>query len=96
VVQADHKQGAVLLIDLPQEPAYSSYAIDLYDPQGRRFWTQTVTAQAGNNGPVGTLSLLIPGAGLQQGHYTLNLAGLSPQGARAELGRRTLDVHFDE
>ena|SRR5438270_9596755 len=87
-VQADRKQGAVVLIDLPQ--GYSSYAIDLNDPQGRRFWTQTVS------GGTGTLSLLIPGKGLQQGTYTLNLAGISPQGARTELGRRVLDVHFNE
>jgi len=96
VVHADRKQGGVVLIDLPQQPAYSSYAIDLYDPQGRRFWTQTVTAPSQDNGGAGTLSLLIPGSGLQQGSYTLNLAGISPQGARIEVGRRTLDVHFDE
>lgn len=94
LVQADRKQGALVLIDLPQ--GYSSYAIDLYDPQGRRFWTQTVTASSENNAGAGTLSLLIPGEGLRQGSYTLNLAGISSQGARTELGRRILDVHFGE
>jgi anti-sigma factor RsiW len=96
VVQADRKQGAVVLIDLPQQPGYSSYAVDLYDPQGRQLWAQTITLPGENNLGSGTLSLLIPGAGLQQGKYTLNLAGISPQGARTELGRRALDVHFDE
>jgi anti-sigma factor RsiW len=91
VVQADRKQGASVLIDLPQQPGYSSYAIDLFDPQGKRFWSQTVAAPQ-----VGTLSLSIPGKGLEQGAYTLNLAGISPQGARTELGRRVLDVHFSE
>jgi hypothetical protein len=95
VVQADRKQGAVILIDLPQQPAYTSYAVDLYDPQGKRIWTRTVTASQNDSG-AGTLSLLIPGAGLEQGSYYLNLAGISPQGARAELGRRALDVHFNE
>jgi len=90
VVQADQKHGAVVLIDLPQQ-GYSSYAVALYDPQGKRLWTQTVPAPA-----AGTLSLLIPGAGLQQGSYSLNLAGISPQGARTELGRRVLDVRFSE
>jgi len=89
VVQADRKQGAVILIDVPQ--GYASYAIDLNDPQGKRFWTQTVTAS-----DAGTLSLLIPGAGLKEGSYTLNLAGISSQGARTEIGRRVLDVHFNE
>jgi anti-sigma factor RsiW len=96
VVQADRKQGAVILIDLPQQPAYTSYAVDLYDPQGKRIWTQTVTASGQNDIGAGTLSLLIPGAGLEQGSYALNLAGISPQGARTELGRRALDVHFNE
>ena len=94
VVQADRKQGAVILIELPVQPVYTSYAVDLYDPQGKRIWTQTVTASQ-NDGGAGTLSLLIPGAGLEQGSYALNLAGISPQGARTELGRRALDVHFD-
>ncbi len=96
VVQADRKQGAVILIDLPQQPVYTSYAVDLYDPQGKRIWTQTVTASSQNDGGAGTLSLLIPGAGLEQGSYALNLAGISPHGARTELGRRALDVHFNE
>ncbi len=91
VVQADRKQGASVLIDLPQQPGYSSYGIDLYDPQGKRIWTQTVTSPQ-----AGTLSLSIPGKGLEQGAYTLNLAGISPQGARTELGRRVLDVHFSD
>jgi hypothetical protein len=88
-VQADRRQGAVILIDIPQ--AYSSYAIDLYDPQGKRFWTRTVNAPDS-----GTLSLLIPGAGLQEGSYSLNLTGISAQGARTELGRRVLDIHLSE
>jgi hypothetical protein len=90
-VQADRKQGASVLIDLPQQPGYSSYAIDLFDPQGKRIWTRTVAAPQ-----TGTLSLSIPGKGLEQGAYTLNLAGISPQGARTELGRRALDVHFSD
>lgn len=89
VVQADRKQGAAVLIDVPQ--GYSSYEVALDNPQGKRFWKTTIAAP-----DTGTLSLAIPGAGLQQGSYTLNLAGISPQGARTELGRRVLDVHFGE
>ena len=96
IVQADRRQGAVILLDLPQEMGYSSYAVDLYDPQGKRFWTQTIPAPGQQNGGPATLSLLIPGAGLQEGSYSLNLTGISPQGERTELGRRTLEVHFNE
>jgi len=31
---------------------------------------------------------------LQQGSYTLNLAGISTGGARTELARRVLDIHL--
>jgi len=89
VLQADRKQGADVLIDIPQ--GYASYEIALNDPQGKRFWAATVAAPE-----TGTLSLTIPGAGLQQGSYILNLAGLSSQGARTELARRILDVHLNE
>ena len=95
-VRADRRQGAVVLIVVSRQPAYVSYVVDLYDLQGRKFWTQTVTAAGDNDGGAETLSLLIPGEGLEQGQYTLNLAGISPQGARTELGRRVLDVHFRE
>ena len=96
VVQADRRQGAVVLIDVSLQPAYASYVVDLYDQQGRKFWTQTVSAAGYNNGGAETLSLLIPGEGLEQGQFTLNLAGISPRGARTELGRRVLDVHFSD
>ena len=89
VLQADRKQGVDVLIDVPQ--GYSFYEVALTDPQGKRFWTATVAAPE-----TGTLSLSIPGEGLQQGLYTLNLAGLSSQGARTELARRVLDVHLNQ
>lgn len=88
VLQGDRRQGVDLLIDLPQ--GYSSYELALNDPQGKRFWAATVTAPE-----TGILSLTIPGAGLQEGSYTLNLAGLSSQGARTELARRVLDIHMN-
>jgi len=88
-VQADPRHGALVLIDVPQ--GYASYEIALTDPQGKRFWATTATPQQ-----AGTLPLVIPGAGLKQGSYTLNLAGISPQGARTELGRRVLDVRFPD
>lgn len=93
-VQADRKQGALILVDVPQQSAYASYAVDLYDPQGKNFWTQNVAPSGESNSGSSIIPVIIPGSGLQQGSYTLSLAGISPQGARTELGRRALDVHF--
>jgi hypothetical protein len=95
-VAADRKRGAMILIDLPPQPAYTSYEFNLYDPQGKRFWTQTVSGSDQNDGGGQPLSLVIPGPGLEQGSYILELFGISPQGARTEIGRRVLDVHFGE
>jgi hypothetical protein len=95
-VTADRKWGTMILVDIPQQPAYASYEFNLYDPQGKRFWTRTVSGSEQNDGGGGPFSLEIPGPGLQQGSYTLDLSGISPQGARTEIGRRVLDVHLVE
>jgi hypothetical protein len=94
-VMANHKSGAVLLIDVPDTAAYSSFAFALEDPQGKQFWTETIQASTAQSGPQ-TLSLLIPGIGLQPGSYTLTITGITAQGSRTQLERRALDVRFDE
>lgn len=95
-VEAGRTQGAALSIELPQDSGYASYAFNLYDSQGKQLWARSVTAaQAGSAGD-GTVSLLIPGAGLTQGSYTLVIFGLDARGAQTEIDRRVLDLHFDE
>lgn len=94
-VTADHKSGAVILVDIPDTSAYSSFAFALQDPHGKQFWTETVQVSTTQNGQQ-TLSLLIPGMGLQPGLYTLTISGNTAQGSRTQLDRRVLDVRFDE
>ena len=95
-VEADRTHGAALSIELPQDSGYASYAFALYDPQGKELWTTSVTAaQAGSAGD-GTVSLVIPGAGLVQGSHTLAISGIDAKGARTEIDRRILDLHFDD
>jgi anti-sigma factor RsiW len=95
-VPADRKQGAVVVIELSQENPYANYVFDLYDLQGKRTWTETVSApsQAANGN--GMFSLMIPGAGLEQGNYTLVISGVTAQGARTEIDRRIFDIRFDD
>jgi Putative zinc-finger len=94
-VPADPAQGAVLLIQIPEDSGYASYSFDLFDPQGKRVWTQTEAAstQAAMGG--GAFSLMIPGAGLAQASYTLVVSGVNPQGGRTEIDRRILDIHLN-
>lgn len=96
VVRADRKQGAMVVIDLPQRPAIAAYGFDLSDPQGKHVWSDTRKASGPGNGEDETVSLLIPNAGLKEGSYTLSIFGISPDGARTEIERRVLDVHFDD
>lgn len=91
---ADRNRGAVLLIDLPPNDAYRSFVLDLTDPQGHLFWTQTVPASPTDVADSAPLSLLIPGNGLRQGAYALTITGITPQGSRAPLDRRILDLQF--
>ncbi len=95
-IMADRKQGAVLLIELPEGSTYTSFVFDLYDPQNKQVWTNTVNAAGAGVGGNGTLSLLIPGAGLQQGAYTIAITGVNAQGERSLIERQGLDIHFDD
>jgi len=93
LVQADRDLGAVVLIQLSQSVVYPTYILDLYDANERLLWSRTVPAP----GPAseGTLSLVLPSAGVAPGTSTLAVSGISPQGGRKEIDRRVLDVHFD-
>jgi hypothetical protein len=89
-LQADRTQGAVLLIDLPQDAANTSYAFDLYNAHGKRIWTET----AGAVGEGRTVSILIPGPVLAEGSDMLAISGIAANGERTEIDRRSLDIHF--
>jgi hypothetical protein len=95
-VEADRRHGAVLSIELPQDSGYVSFAFELYDPQGKQLWTRSITASQARSTGDGTVSLVIPGEGLVQGAYTLAISGTDAKGARSEVDRRALDLHFDE
>jgi len=92
-VPADRRQGAVILIELPQEISYASYEFALYDQQGKLFWTQTAPASSAAGG---AFSLMVPGAGLQQSSYSLVISGITPQGGKTEIDHHIFDIQFDD
>ena len=91
-VVADRVHGVVLLVDLPQLGVYASYSFVLFDASGKEAWKSGVVSPAPGEG--GTVSLLIPGNGLQPGAYTLAVSGILSSGQTTELGRRSLDIGF--
>lgn len=95
-VPADRRQGAVVVIELSQEIPYANYVFDLYDLQGKRSWTETVSSSSQAGSGTGMFSLMIPGARLEQGNYTLVISGVTAQGMRTEIDRHIFDVHFED
>jgi hypothetical protein len=95
-VGADRTRGAAVAIELPQDSGYASYAFELFDPQGKQLWTKSITSSKAGSAEDGTVSLVIPAEGLVQGSYTLAISGADSKGARTEVDRRILDIHFDE
>jgi hypothetical protein len=97
IVNADRKQGVILQVDLPDQGGFSAYAVDLYDPAGKLAWTQKTSpiSSSGDSTPdTGTVSLMIPGAGLQQGLYALAISGVDASGRRTEFQRSTFEIHL--
>jgi hypothetical protein len=96
-VEADRTQGVELRVELPDHPAYASYVVDLYDPQGKLAWTRNFSATA-SVAQDDTLSLMIPGAGLKQGSYVLAISGATsgdPREQRTEIERQVFNIHFN-
>jgi hypothetical protein len=98
VVIADRKQGVLLQTDLPAQEGqvvYSAYAVDLYNPQGKLAWTRKFTPGAGG-ADSGTLSVALPGEGIEAGAYALVISGISASGQRSEVQRQSFDIQFHD
>jgi Putative zinc-finger len=96
LVQADRTHGVALSIELPQNSSVATYSFTLYDPQGKELWARTLAASKAGASGDGIVSLVIPGAGLVQGSYTLSIAGVDAQGTRTEIDRHALDIQFGD
>jgi len=96
-ITADHRHGVALPIDLPSQPsmgAYTSYSFDLYDPQGKIAWTGLATASADDASDGQRLSLVIPGAMLRNGTYTVAVSGIAAQGEHTPIDKYLFDLHL--
>lgn len=96
-ITADREHGVAVPIDLPQqlsEGAYASYSIGLYDPQGKLAFATVVAAPSGSDSGSQRLGLVVPGAMLRNGVYTLALSGIGPNGERTEISRYAFDIHL--
>jgi hypothetical protein len=98
-ITADRRHGVALPVDLPPQPsmgAYASYSFDLYDPQGKLAWTGAASAPADEAGESQRLSLVIPGAILKNGAYTVAVSGVAAHGERTEVEKYVFDLHLSD
>jgi hypothetical protein len=98
-ITADHEHGVALPVDLPPQPsqgAYASYSFDLYDPQGKLAWTGVVAAPSESDSGDQRISLVIPGAMLRNGVYTVVVSGVAANGHRTVIDRYTCDLHLTD
>ena len=94
-ITADRKHGVSLPVDLMATPgaaSYSSYSLDLLDPQGNLQWTGSVPAPGESANPL--YSVAIPGASLTNGLYTLVVSGVAPHGERTPISRYVFEIQL--
>ncbi len=98
-IDADRRHGVALPVELPMQPsmgAYASYSFDLYDPQGKLAWTGVAAAPAGDAGDNQRLSLVIPGAMIENGAYTVAVSGVAAHGEHTEIDKYVFDLHLSD
>jgi anti-sigma factor RsiW len=97
-ITADHQHGVALPIDLspePGSPAYTSYAFDLLDAQGKLIWSGALAAPQASEANQRVL-LAIPGGLLQNGAYIVAVSGVEAQGNRTPVDRYVFDLIFTD
>ena len=97
VLTADRQHGLALPVDLPAPPspgAYSAYNFELRNPQGKLVWTTKLAAPAENDAQ--RFSLFLPGGALENGAWSLTIAGISAQGDRTAFAPYSFDLHLND
>ncbi len=94
---ATRKDGLALPVNLLPEdftPAnFALYSVALVGPDGKTAWTGTVSAAIAASGSQGAeATLVIPGAMLKDGAYTVTVAGIGQDGSRTETERYVFDL----
>jgi hypothetical protein len=98
-IAADRLHGVVLPVDLLgplTSVAYSSYSVDLLDPQGKLAWTDAVAVSTESGSASQSISLEIPGATLGNGQYTIVVSGIAPTGERSPISRYSFDIRMTD
>jgi len=83
-------EGFGLLINLPPEDGFASYAVDLYNPAGKLEWSGPISKTTVDDGR----QVYIPGQKLLPGTYTVAVRGINPAGQSQELSRQPIELQM--
>ncbi|MGA8188682.1 MAG: zf-HC2 domain-containing protein [Candidatus Sulfotelmatobacter sp.] len=87
VIKTHAGEGFGLLVNLPPEDGFASYAADLYNPAQKLEWSGPISATAEEG-----RQIYIPGRNRQPGTYTLVVHGITAVGESKEISRHSIDV----
>jgi Putative zinc-finger len=94
-IAGDRTRGVALPIDLSAQPGMApaaSYSLDLRDPQGKLAWSGSIPATAPSHDADQPVSVVIPGAMLQNGTYSLTVTSVTAQGQRVPVQQYIFDI----
>jgi hypothetical protein len=83
-------EGFAVLLNLPPEDGFVSYAVDLYNPSGKLEWSGPIPAESVEEGH----QIYIPGRNRLPGAYTLVVRGITRAGESKELSRHPIDLQI--
>lgn len=85
-------EGFHLLVNIPPDSHYTSYAFDLSSPSGRLEWSRTIPATSSEE----ARSIYVPGANQEQGIYKLAVHGNTASGESSDLGHYSIAVQIQK
>ena len=89
-VKAHPGEGFGVLLNLPPEDGFASYAVDLYNPAGKLEWSGPISVAPADE----ARQIYIPGRDRRPGTYTLAVRGTTPAGESKELSRESIDLQI--
>jgi hypothetical protein len=89
IIKARRGEGFALLINLPPEEGFASYAADLYNPAQKLEWSGPLSTATSDEGR----QIYIPGRNRQPGTYTLVVRGITTAESK-EISRHSIDLQI--
>ena len=85
-------EGFGLLVNLPPDTEFVSYAVELYNPGGKLEWSGPLSRGTADQGS----QIYIPGHNRLPGTYTLAVRGVNAAGESKEISRNTIDLQVQQ